>query len=86
MSIKIFLSSVSDEFRLYREMLRSDLTRPNVEVKTEEDFKDLGRDMLHKLDHYIANCDAVIHLVGDMTGSAPNAIEVGNWRKNHPRP
>jgi len=33
MSVKIFLSAVSDEFRRYRDALRSDLTRRNVEVK-----------------------------------------------------
>ena len=39
MSAKIFLSTVSDEFRAYRDQLRSDLTRHNVEVKVQEDFK-----------------------------------------------
>ena len=39
MSVKIFLSTVSDEFRAYRDGLRSDLTRHNVEVKVLEDFK-----------------------------------------------
>jgi hypothetical protein len=33
MSISVFLSTVSDEFRAYRDQLRSDLTRHNVEVK-----------------------------------------------------
>jgi len=33
MSVKIFLSTVSDEFKFYREQLRADLTRPNVDVK-----------------------------------------------------
>jgi hypothetical protein len=42
MSVKIFLSTVSDEFRAYRDALRTDLTRHNVEVKVQEDFKDLG--------------------------------------------
>jgi hypothetical protein len=46
MSIKIFLSTVSDEFRTYRDALRTDLTRHNVEVKVQEDFKDLGGDTL----------------------------------------
>ena len=50
MSAKIFLSTVSDEFRAYRDQLRSDLTRHNVEVKVQEDFKDLGGDTLDKLD------------------------------------
>jgi hypothetical protein len=42
MSVKIFLSTVSDEFRDYRDQLRSDLTRHNVEVKVQEEFKDYG--------------------------------------------
>jgi tetratricopeptide (TPR) repeat protein len=70
-SVKVFLSTVSDEFRAYRDQLRTDLTRHNVDVKVQEDFKDLGGDTLDKLDVYIAQCDAVVHLVGDMTGSAP---------------
>ncbi len=70
MSISVFLSTVSDEFRAYRDQLRGDLTRHNVSVKVQEDFKDLGGDTLDKLDVYIAHCDAVVHLVGDMTGSA----------------
>ena len=70
MSVRIFLSTVSDEFRDYRDQLRHDLTRHNVEVKVQEDFKDLGTVTLDKLDAYIANCDAVVHLVGDMTGAA----------------
>ena len=41
-SVKVFLSTASDEFRAYRDQLRSDLTRHNVEVKAQEDFKDLG--------------------------------------------
>jgi hypothetical protein len=75
MSVKVFLSTVSDEFRHYRDHLRSDLTRHNVEVKVKEDFKDLGSDTLDKLDVYIANCDAVVHLVGDMTGTCSGERE-----------
>jgi hypothetical protein len=71
MSVKILLSTVSDESRRYRDLLRSDLTRRNVEVKVQEDFKDLGGETLDKLDVYIAHCDAVVHLVGDMTGAYP---------------
>jgi hypothetical protein len=67
--VRLFLSTVSDEFRSYRDLLRSDLTRHNVEVKVQEDFKDLGGITLDKLDVYIKACDAVVHLVGDMTGA-----------------
>jgi hypothetical protein len=42
MPVRIFLSTVSDEFRDYRDQLRRDLTRHNVEVKVQEEFKDYG--------------------------------------------
>jgi hypothetical protein len=70
MAISVFLSTVSDEFRAYRDQLSGDLTRHNVAVKVQEDFKDLGGDTLDKLDVYIADCDAVVHLVGDMCDAA----------------
>src|SRR4051812_25125208 len=51
MPVRIFLSTVSDEFLAYREQLRHDLTRPNVEVKIQEDFKDVaGTGTLDNLD------------------------------------
>ena len=84
MSAHIFLSTVSDEFRAYRDQLRSDLTRPNVEVKVQEDFIDLGRGTLDALDVYIAHCDAVVHLVGDMTGSHPGEHTLGALRAKYP--
>jgi tetratricopeptide (TPR) repeat protein len=70
MAISVFISTVSDEFRAYRDQLVHDLTRHNVSVKVQEDLKDLGGDTLDKLDVYIAHCDAVVHLVGDMCGAA----------------
>ena len=84
MSAKIFLSTVSDEFRAYRDQLRADLTRHNVEVKVQEDFKDLGGDTLDKLDVYIAHCDAVVHLAGDMTGSDPGEHALSALRAKYP--
>jgi Domain of unknown function (DUF4062) len=73
-SVRVFLSAVSDEFRAYRDQLRGDLTRHNVEVKVQEDFKDLGGVTLEKLDEYIKRCDAVVHLAGDMTGAAAREL------------
>ncbi len=52
--VKLFLSCVSDEFGAYRDALRRALTRPNVEVKIQEDFKALGGDTLRMLEDYIA--------------------------------
>ena len=71
----IFLSTVSDEFRAYRDQLSGDLGRHDVAVKVQEDFKDLGGDTLDKLDVYIGHCDAVVHLVGDMCGAAADGRE-----------
>jgi len=84
MSISIFLSAVSDEFRAYRDQLRSDLTRHDVEVKVQEDLKALGGDTLDQLDVYIAHCDAVVHLVGEMTGSAPGEREQQALLRKYP--
>jgi Domain of unknown function (DUF4062) len=83
-TVKIFLSTVSDEFRPSRDQLRTDLTRHNVEVKVQEDFKDLGSDTLDKLDVYICSCDAVVHLIGEMTGSQPADVEQHALLRKHP--
>lgn len=69
--VKLFLSCVSDEFGDYRDALRRALTRPNVEVKIQEDFKALGGDTLSMLEDYIRQCEAVVHFVGEMAGSTP---------------
>jgi hypothetical protein len=84
MPISVFLSTVSDEFRAYRDQLRGDLTRHNVAVKVQEDFKDFGGDTLDKIDTYIASCDAVVHLVGDMSGSAADQREQRALLGKHP--
>jgi hypothetical protein len=39
-SVRLFLSCVSGEFGAYRDVVRHALTRPNVEVKIQEDFAD----------------------------------------------
>ena len=84
MAVRVFLSAVSDEFREYRGLLRSDLTRHNVEVKVQEDFKEYGGSTLDKLDLYIAECDAVIHLVGDLTGANAPAASIKSLLAKYP--
>ncbi|MGD1038256.1 MAG: tetratricopeptide repeat protein [Roseiarcus sp.] len=84
MSVQLFISCVSKEFGDYREPLRRLLTRDNVEVKVQEDFKDFGGVMLAKLDRYIGGCSAVVHIVGDMTGAAPPDVEVRALLAHHP--
>lgn len=83
-TVQIFLSSVSAEFRSYRDALRHDLDRPNVTVKVQEDFIATGTETLDKLDGYIRQCDAVIHLVGDMTGALAQAPSVAVIRQRYP--
>ncbi len=84
MPVQIFLSTVSAEFASYRDALRRDLDRPNVTVKVQEDFIATGTETLDKLDEYIRRCDAVIHLVGDMTGALAQPPSVAVLRKRYP--
>jgi hypothetical protein len=67
--LQLFLSTVSVEFRNYREVLRHNLNLPDVTIQIQEDFIAGGVPTLDKLDLYIRQCDAVIHLVGDGCGS-----------------
>ncbi len=82
--VKLFLSCVSDEFGAYRESLRHALTRPNVEIKIQEDFKALGGDTLAMLEEYIEQCDAVVHFIGEMAGSAPAPTSVDDLLARRP--
>lgn len=82
--VRLFISCVSGEFAAYRDALRQELTRPNVEVKIQEDFKPLGGDTLHMLEAYIERCEAVVHFVGDMAGSTPASVCVDDLLARRP--
>jgi hypothetical protein len=82
--VEIFLSTVSAEFRTYRDALRRDLDLPHVAVKVQEDFIATGTETPDKLDKYIRQCDAVIHLVGDMTGALAQPPSVAVIRQRYP--
>ena len=82
--VQLFLSTVSAEFLSYRDRLRQRLTRPNVEVKVQEDFIVTGNETLEMLDEYIKGCDGVIHLVGDMTGSPAKAPSLAAIKQCYP--
>jgi tetratricopeptide (TPR) repeat protein len=82
--VQLFLSTVSAEFLSYRERLRHLLTRPDVEVKVQEDFIVTGDETLEMLDRYIQGCDGVIHLVGDMTGAMAKPQSVEAIAKRYP--
>src|SRR6516164_1601363 len=83
--VKLFLSCVSDEFGAYRDALRQALTRRNVEVKIQEDFKPDGGDTLAMLEAYVEACDVVVHFVGDMAGSAPATTSVDDLLARRPK-
>lgn len=82
-NVKIFLSATTREFGDHRVDLASRVTRDNVEVKTQEELYVLGYTTLVKLDHYIAGCNAVVHLLGDSTGATPEADEVKELLEVH---
>ena len=82
--VQLFLSTVSAEFRSYRDALRDDLERPNVTVKVQEQFIATGTETLDKLDDYIRACDAVVHLAGDMTGAWVEVPAVAAIRARYP--
>jgi tetratricopeptide (TPR) repeat protein len=83
--VQLFLSTVSAEFLIYRERLRHLLSRPDVEVKVQEDFIVSGDETLEMLDTYIQGCDGVIHLVGDMTGALAKPQSVGAMAARYPQ-
>jgi len=83
-TVQIFLSSVSAEFQSYRKALNRYLDRPDLAVKTQEDFITTGTETLDMLDDYVRHCELVIHLVGDMTGAMAAAQSVEIIRERYP--
>ncbi|MGB8191995.1 MAG: FxSxx-COOH system tetratricopeptide repeat protein [Chitinophagaceae bacterium] len=80
----IFISCVSDEFGHFRDAIRRDLSRPNLDTKIQEDFVAYGGATLEKLNDYIRHCEAVIHFAGDMTGSMANALSIQYINTTYP--
>jgi hypothetical protein len=52
--VQLFLSTVSDEFRTYRDHLRHALERPEVTVKVQDEFIVSGTPTLEMLDDVTA--------------------------------
>jgi tetratricopeptide (TPR) repeat protein len=82
--IQLFLSTVSEEFKGYREELRRNLNLPDVTIQIQEDFIAGGVPTLDKLDLYIRECDAVIHLVGDGLGSRAKPRSLAYLNDHYP--
>jgi tetratricopeptide (TPR) repeat protein len=97
--VTLFISAVTSEFAEdpatspervrgpgdYRTYLRDKLTGPDVSVKVQEDFIAGGVLTLDKLVLYLKECDAVIQLVGDMTGAVASGIAVESLFEAEPQ-
>lgn len=70
------LGSSHSNFESCRTRLATDLGSCGFHVAHQEEFAPSGGDLLEKLDRYIQDCAALVHLVGDMTGSIPTCDEV----------
>ena len=80
---KVFLSVVTNEFASGRALLAANLKLPNLDVAVQKDFIVSGGKTLAKLDDYIQQCDAVIHVIGLATGSIPGEPAVATWLGLH---
>ena len=82
MSTRLFISTVTHEFLSCRMRLSEDLRFPDVVVENQEEYiakLASGHSLLIKLDDYIKECHAVIHLLGQQTskdGRVANADAV----------
>jgi hypothetical protein len=74
--VRLFLSTVSEEFRSYRDALRHKLHRPNVTVHVQEDFIATGMETLDQLDFYIRDCDAEAYLGDDVVALRDRIVVV----------
>ncbi|MCA8995082.1 MAG: hypothetical protein KDA88_24110 [Planctomycetaceae bacterium] len=89
---RVFISCVSDEFEKpsapypgFRSALRDYLTQADCEVKVQEQFRQEGSlDTVEKLAGYIKTCKAVIHLLGEMSGSIAHPQAVAAFLKDNP--
>ncbi len=72
---RIFLSCASKDFGELRGYLARYLRRADHLAQHQEEFRGTPGETLGKLDNYIRNCDAVIHLVGGEPGALPTAQE-----------
>ena len=55
-----------------------------LDVTVQEDFIVTGGSTLEKLDEYIRACDGVVHVIGKVTGAAPEAFAVAALLGRYP--
>ncbi len=74
---RVFLSAVTSEFGAARNEIASDLAARGLTVKVQRDFRQEAatETTLQKLDHYIRQCDALVHVAGKRSGALPDEDE-----------
>jgi tetratricopeptide (TPR) repeat protein len=74
---RVFLSAVTSEFGAARNEIASDLAARGLTVKVQRDFRQEAttETTLEKLDHYIRQCDALVHVAGKRSGAFPGEDE-----------
>ena len=81
---RIFISCVSGEFGAYRVELAKYFRRADCDVRVQEDFAQVPEDTIQKLDAYIRNCDAVVHILGKGCGAFADDAAVAAYLSEEP--
>ncbi len=78
---KVFLSMASGEFEPLRNRLAANLSAKNLTVKWQEAFRQEAgvHSLLQLLHDYIRDCDAVVCVWGDRSGSVPPQADVDRY-------
>ncbi|MGZ8908018.1 MAG: DUF4062 domain-containing protein, partial [Methylobacter sp.] len=66
--LKVFISTVSSQFKECRDALASDLRAIGCEVKVQEDFQQGPSTLIAQIEAYVDQCDRVIAVVGTAYG------------------
>src|SRR5277367_2744400 len=84
---KVFLSAVTSECGEARRLVASDLRSRGLEVRVQEDFRQEPKPdtTLSKLHDYVRDCDAVVAIMGDRSGSFPPAAAAAPFREMLPK-
>lgn len=82
--MRIFLSAATAEFGDFRPELEQHLTSRGRTVVIQEGFVAWSQPTLDMLDRYIADCDVVVHLIGDLPGAMAPWASVAALLKARP--
>jgi len=77
----VFLSAVTSEFGLARDVLANDLQARDLQLRVQRSFRqEPGADTLLRLLHdYIRDCGAVVCVIGARSGACPSPAEAATF-------